>query len=106
VKVAFLAAPQGTEQRSLTNPWQAVHEAGPAAAICHAPGVLIEAGVLPRRIVTSWPSLRTDLRIAGDTWVDEPVHLCTAGPNTLMTSRAPDDLPAFDDALATVLRHL
>jgi protease I len=78
----------------------------PVAAICHAPWLLIETGVLPGRTLTSWPSLRTDLRNAGATWVDEPVHLCTAGPNTLISSRSPDDLPAFDDALATVLRHL
>jgi protease I len=78
----------------------------PVAAICHAPWTLIEADVVRGRTLTSWPSLRTDLRNAGATWVDEPVHLCTAGPNTLISSRSPDDLPAFDDALATVLRHL
>ncbi|WP_129843352.1 type 1 glutamine amidotransferase domain-containing protein [Streptomyces sp. RFCAC02] len=71
----------------------------PVAAICHAPWTLIEADVVRGRRMTSWPSLRTDLRNAGADWVDEQVVVCTAGPNTLVTSRKPDDLPAFDDAL-------
>jgi protease I len=47
------------------------------------------------RILTSWPSPQTDIRNAGATWVDEEVHVCMAGPNTLVTSRKPDDLKAF-----------
>jgi deglycase len=63
----------------------------PAAIICHGPWVLIEADVARGRTVTSWPSLRTDLRNAGATWVDEEVVV----DNGLVTSRKPDDLPAF-----------
>ncbi len=64
----------------------------PAGAICHAPWVLVEAEVLEGRTVTSWPSLATDIRNAGGTWVDEEV-VVDAG---LVTSRNPDDLPAFN----------
>jgi protease I len=71
-------------------------EAGkPVAAICHGPWTLVEAGVLKGRTVTSWPSLQTDIRNAGGTWVDEEVHVDTAPP-TLVTSRKPDDIPAFN----------
>ncbi|KNB54126.1 type 1 glutamine amidotransferase domain-containing protein [Streptomyces caatingaensis] len=71
----------------------------PVAAICHAPWTLVEADVVRGRTLTSWPSLRTDIRNAGGTWVDEEVRVCTAGPNTLVTSRKPGDLPAFCAAL-------
>jgi len=74
----------------------------PVAAICHAPWTLIEAGVVSGRTLTSWPSLQTDIRNAGGTWVDEQVVVCTAGPNTLVTSRRPPDLPAFCDTLTRV----
>ena len=169
--VAFLVAPEGVEQVELTQPWQAVIEAGgtprlvstsdgsvqafnhldradtftvddvadavsaadydalvlpggvanpdalrlnpaavafaksffdagkPVAAICHATWTLIEAGVVSGRTVTSWPSLHTDLANAGAQWVDEQVKVCTAGPNVLITSRKPDDLPAFGESL-------
>jgi deglycase len=67
-------------------------EAGkPVAAICHAPWTLIEADVVDGRTVTSWPSLKTDLRNAGANWVDEEVHT----DRGLVTSRKPDDLDAF-----------
>jgi protease I len=67
-------------------------EAGkPAAVICHAPWMLVEADVVGGRTVTSWPSLQTDIRNAGGEWVDEEV-VTDAG---LVTSRKPDDLPAF-----------
>ncbi|MCO5999679.1 type 1 glutamine amidotransferase domain-containing protein [Actinoallomurus rhizosphaericola] len=69
--------------------------AKPVAAICHAPWTLVEAGVVRGRTLTSWPSLQTDIRNAGGTWVDQEVARCTAGPNTLITSRKPDDLKAF-----------
>jgi len=79
---------------------RAFFDAGkPVAAICHAPWTLIEADVVRGRRTTSWPSLKTDLRNAGANWVDEEVVVCTAGPNTLITSRKPDDLKAFDDTL-------
>jgi protease I len=71
----------------------------PVAAICHAPWTLIEADTVRGRTLTSWPSLRTDIRNAGGTWVDEEVVVCEAGPNTLVTSRKPDDLKAFNHAL-------
>jgi protease I len=74
----------------------------PVAAICHAPWTLIEADVVRGRTLTSWPSLRTDLTNAGATWVDEEVVRCERGPNVLVTSRRPDDLPAFSKALTEV----
>ncbi|MEW1868077.1 type 1 glutamine amidotransferase domain-containing protein [Streptomyces caelestis] len=67
----------------------------PVAAICHASWTLIEADVVRDRVLTSWPSLRTDLRNAGATWVDEQVKVCDHGSNKLVTSRKPDDLKAF-----------
>jgi protease I len=77
---------------------KAFFDAGtPVAAICHAPWTLVEADVVRGRTLTSWPSLQTDIRNAGATWVDEQVFSCTAGPNVLITSRKPDDLPAFCD---------
>jgi protease I len=169
--IAFLAAPEGTEQVELTDPWGAVEKAGgrprlvsttsgniqgfnhldkgdtfsvdatvdqvsaadftglvlpggvanpdflrtneravafvkeffdsgkPVAAICHAPWTLVEADVVRGRRLTSYPSLQTDIRNAGGDWVDEQIVRDTNGPNTLLTSRKPDDLPAFDDAL-------
>jgi protease I len=68
-----------------------VEQAKPIAAICHAPWTLVEADVLKGRKITSWPSLQTDIRNAGGTWVDEEVHV----DNGLVSSRKPDDLPAF-----------
>lgn len=166
-RIAFLVAPEGTEQVELTAPWQAVEQAGgtpelvstevgkiqafnhlspadtfdadkavenvsaadfdglvlpggvanpdylrtnaaavgftksffdagkPVAVICHGPWTLVEADVVEGRRLTSWPSLQTDLRNAGATWVDDEVVVCTDGPNTLVSSRKPDDLPAF-----------
>lgn len=70
----------------------------PVAAICHAPWTLIEADVVRGRTLTSWPRLRTDIRNAGGTWVDEQVVVCEAGPATLVTSRKPDDLKALTEA--------
>jgi len=71
---------------------RAFFEAGkPVAAICHAPWTLIEAGVVDGRKLTSFPSLQTDLRNAGAEWVDEEVVVDSG----LVTSRNPDDLPAF-----------
>jgi len=63
----------------------------PVGVICHGPWMLVETGVAKGRRVTSWPSLRTDLRNAGAEWVDEEVVV----DNGLVTSRKPDDLPAF-----------
>ncbi|MEW2114039.1 type 1 glutamine amidotransferase domain-containing protein [Streptomyces sp. NPDC005474] len=171
MRIAFLTAPEGVEQIELTDPWQAVADAGdepvlvstergkvqafnhldkadtfpvdevtgeaaaasfdglvlpggvanpdflrtdehavafvrdffdqgrPVAAICHAPWTLVEADVVRGRVLTSWPSLRTDIRNAGGEWVDEQVRICERGSNTLITSRRPDDLKAFCEAL-------
>ena len=170
-KVAFLVSGEGIEQVELTQPWQAVEQAGarpvliapkagtvqafnhldkgdtftvdvsvdqaniddyaalvlpggvanpdllrqdqtavafvsdfvasgkPVAAVCHAPWVLIEAQAVRGRTVTSWPSLRTDLANAGATWVDQEVVVDEVGAGPLITSRNPDDLPAFTKAL-------
>ncbi len=72
-----------------------VESGKPVAAICHAPWTLVEADVVRGRRMTSWPSLQTDLRNAGADWVDEEV--VTDG--NLITSRKPDDLPAFCETL-------
>jgi len=174
MRIAFLTAPEGVEQVELTEPWQAVVDAGhepvlvstkpgriqafhhldkadtfpvqevvgeasagsfdglvlpggvanpdflrmdpeavafvkgffeagrPVAAICHAPWTLIEADVVRGRVLTSWPSLRTDLRNAGATWVDEQVKVCDHAPSKLVTSRKPGDLKAFCATLLEV----
>ncbi len=166
-RIAFMAANEGIEQVELTEPWQAVKDAGgtpellapepgqaqafnhldkadtfpvdraigdadpgdydalvlpggvanpdqlrtvpaavdfarsmfaagkPAAVICHGPWTLVEADLVRGRTLTSWPSLRTDIRNAGGNWVDAEVQVCTSGPSVLITSRKPDDLPAF-----------
>jgi protease I len=73
----------------------------PVASISHGPWMLIEADVARGRTLTSWASLRTDLRNAGATWVDEQLRVCTEGPNTLITSRMPADLDAFNEAILT-----
>jgi protease I len=64
----------------------------PVAAICHAPWVLVEAGVVRDRKLTSWPTLQTDIRNAGGNWVDQQVVV----DQGLVTSRKPDDIPAFN----------
>jgi protease I len=63
----------------------------PAGVICHGPWTLVEAGVVRGRTLTSWPTLATDIRNAGGTWVDQEV----VTDQRLVTSRGPDDLPAF-----------
>ena len=73
----------------------------PVAAICHAPWTLIEADVVRGKRLASWPSLQTDIRNAGGTWVDEQVVV----DGNLITSRNPDDLPAFTSALLEAVQH-
>ena len=162
-KIAFLVAPEGVEQVELTEPWEAVQNAGgtpelistdsgevqafnhldkadtfpvdrvvsetsvsdydglvlpggvanpdflrmdedavgfvrsffeagkPVGVICHGPWTIVEADVVRGRTITSWPSLKTDIRNAGGTWVDEEVVV----DEGLVSSRNPDDLPAF-----------
>ena len=176
-RIAFVVANEGTEQVELTEPWQAVQDAGgspellapqagqaqafnhldkadtfpvdravgdadpasydalvlpggvanpdqlrtvpeavgfvramfqagkPAAVICHGPWTVVEADLVRGRTLTSWPSLRTDIRNAGGTWVDTEVQVCGAGPNILVTSRNPDDLPAFCKQLIEEFRR-
>lgn len=70
----------------------------PVAAVCHGPWSLVETGVLSGKTLTSWPSLQTDVRNAGGTWVDEQVFVCPDNGWTLVTSRKPDDLDAFAEA--------
>jgi deglycase len=67
----------------------------PVGAICHGPWTLVEAGVVRDRTLTSFPSLQTDIRNAGGNWVDEEVHV----DQGLVTSRNPDDIPAFNEKL-------
>lgn len=79
---------------------QAFAEASkPVAAICHGPWTLVEAGVLSGKTVTSFPSLQTDLRNAGAEWVNQEVQV----DGGFITSRTPDDLPAFVDAIESAL---
>ena len=67
----------------------------PVAAICHGPWVLIDAGVVSGRTLTSWPAIKTDVTNAGGIWVDEEVVV----DNGLVTSRKPDDIPAFNEKM-------
>ena len=71
-------------------------EAGkPVGSICHGPWVLVEAGVVRGRRLTSWPTLETDIRNAGGEWTDEQVVV----DDNLVTSRKPDDIPAFNEKM-------
>ena len=79
---------------------RAAAESGtPIGVICHGPWTLIEADQVDGRRITSWPSLHTDLENAGANWVDEQVVVCDSGPNVLVSSRKPDDLDAFCEAV-------
>ena len=71
----------------------------PVGAICHGPWLLVEADVLRGRTATSWPSIRTDLRNAGANVIDEPAVI----DGNLVTSRKPDDVPAFTEALISLV---
>ncbi len=75
----------------------------PIAVICHGGWVLVEAGVVGGRRLTSWPSLQTDYRNAGATWVDEEVVVDDDGTFPLISSRKPDDLPAFNRELLAAI---
>ena len=70
-------------------------EGKPVGAICHGPWTLVEAGVVRGRTLTSFPSIQTDIRNAGGNWVDKEVHV----DQGLVTSRKPDDIPAFNKKL-------
>ena len=73
----------------------------PIAAICHGPWTLINAGLVKGRTVTSWPSLEADLKNAGAHWVDREVVV----DKNLITSRKPEDIPAFNEAMIKVFAH-
>jgi protease I len=72
----------------------------PIAAICHAPWVLIDAGIAESKNLTSWPDIQDDMRAAGAEWVDQEVVI----DEKLITSRKPDDIPAFNEALLNAMR--
>ncbi|MEH0574411.1 MULTISPECIES: type 1 glutamine amidotransferase domain-containing protein [Streptomyces] len=91
-----------TDDRAVAFVKEFFEQGRPVAAICHAPWTLVEADVVRGRVLTSWPSLRTDIRNAGGSWVDEQVNICDHGPNKLVTSRKPDDLKAFCEAYLDV----
>ena len=78
-----------------------VESGKPVAAICHAAWTLVEADVVRGKRLTSWPSVQTDVRNAGGDWVDEEVVV----DGNLITSRKPDDLPAFNGALLEAVNH-
>ncbi|MEO8851771.1 MAG: type 1 glutamine amidotransferase domain-containing protein [Allobranchiibius sp.] len=73
------------------------------AAICHGPWVLLEAGVLGGKTLTSYESVATDIKNAGGSWVDQAVKVCSCEGWTLVTSRTPDDLDAFVPAIVEAL---
>lgn len=85
---------------------QRIFETGkPVAVICHGPWVIVEADLVRGRTLISWPSLKTDIRNAAGNWVDAEVQVCTNGPNTIVSSRKPDDLPAFCENLVKVFQE-
>jgi protease I len=78
---------------------RALYDAGkPMAVICHGPWLLVEAGIARGRRVTSWPTLETDIRNAGGEWVDQEVVV----DDGIVTSRKPDDIPAFNRKMVDV----
>ena len=81
-----------TDENAVELVRQFFEQGKPVGVICHGPWMLVEAGVVRGRTVTSWPSLRTDIRNAGGDWVDELVVV----DDGLVTSRKPDDIPAFN----------
>jgi len=76
-------------------------EGKPVAAICHGPWVLIDAGVVRGRMLTSWPAIKNDVKNAGGKWVNEEVVV----DNGLVTSRKPDDIPAFNKKMIEEIRE-
>jgi protease I len=77
----------------------------PIAVICHGPWTLVEAGVVRNRTLTSWPSVKTDIENAGGHWIDVPVKVCIGAENTIVSSRKPDDLPAFCETFVDVFHE-
>jgi protease I len=77
----------------------------PVAVICHGPWTLVEAAVVRNRTLTSWPSLKTDIENAGGHWVDKQVQVCDGDENVIVSSRKPDDLPAFCETFIRVFEE-
>ncbi len=84
-----------TDQRAVQFAREFMLSDRPVAAICHGPWLLVEANAVAGRTLTSWPSLKTDIRNAGGDWVDQPVQ----EDEKLVTSRKPDDIPQFNEAI-------
>jgi protease I len=84
-----------TDSRAVSFVKEFANSGKPVAAICHGPWTLIEAGVVRGKKITSWPSLKTDLKNAGANWVDEQV----VADGNFITSRKPDDIPAFSQKI-------
>ena len=80
------------DENAVTFVREFVESKKPLAVICHGPWVLVEAGVVRGRKLTSWPTLQTDIRNAGGEWVDQEVVV----DDGIVTSRKPDDIPAFN----------
>jgi protease I len=83
------------DERAVDFVREIVDRGRPVAVICHGPWILVEADAVRGRTLTSYPSLRTDIRNAGGTWVDREVVVCEQGRNVMLSSRTPDDLPVF-----------
>ncbi len=88
-----------TEESAVSFVHDFVTSGRPVGVICHGPWTLVEADAVRGRTLTSWPSLQTDLTNAGATWVDEPLVVCKEGPGPIISSRNPDDLPDFCNAI-------
>ena len=84
-----------TDENAVDFTRQFFEQGKPVGAICHGPWTIVEADVARGRTLTSFPSIKTDIRNAGGTWVDEEVHV----DQGLVTSRKPDDIPAFVEKL-------
>jgi protease I len=76
-----------------------LNKSKPIAAICHGPWMLVESGAVKGKTVTSWPSIRTDITNAGGNWVDQEVVV----DGNIVTSRKPDDIPAFNERMLSLL---
>jgi len=90
------------EDRELTGPRDAMDVGKPVAAICHGPQLLISAGALRGRTLTCWPSIAIDVKNAGGLYVDKPV----VEDGNLITSRKPDDVPVFTEAILRALARV
>lgn len=88
-----------TEEKAQAFVKSIAHQGKPIAVICHGAWLLVDSDLVRNRTLTSWPSLQADLRNAGATWVDEQVHV----DGRLLSSRKPDDIPAFNASFVQLL---